>query len=469
MTGSERSGLPQGTTGWAKALLAQQLPALARTAQSISECAGDDDTSGTDLAALILRDAGMTTRVLRLASSRLHNPHGQRIRTVSRAVALLGFDVVREIALGIAVLDLLGGRHAGCAQAAAEAARALRTAVQARALAEAAGIDAPEEVFIAALLQDIGHLAFWSVVPQWLPAWRQDAAQPPLQAAKRVQTDIGLDLDDLSLVLNAELRLSPLLLGDADTPGRLAASLARRWVDALEPGGPREDVDAALAVAADTFALDPAALRDQFVTQSRLADALIEDLFDPSVRALLPVPRRLDEVRDDPAPTLPRADAALGLDVLRELAELQASGRPDPGVALSMVMEGLQRAAGFDRVVFALLSPDRGELRLRSALAIQRAPLVAAFPVELRDCGRLLELLAHPRVQHLTTASPDTGRWLHRLGAREALLGPLVVDGRVLGLLHADRSVGGDAIENDARTLFALLLQQANLALGAVK
>lgn len=469
MTGSERSGLPQGTAGWAKALLTQQLPALARTAQGISECAGDEDTSGTDLAALILRDAGMTTRVLRLASSRLHNPHGQRIRTVSRAVALLGFDVVREIALGIAVLDVLGGRHAGCAQAAAEAARALRTAVQARALAESAGIDAPEEVFIAALLQDLGHLAFWSVVPQWLPAWRQDAAQPPLQAAQRVRTDIGLDLDDLSLVLNAELRLSPLLAGDADTPGRIAATFARRWVDALEPGGRRDDFDTALAEAAQAFDLDAATLREQVAAQARQGDTLVDELFDPAVRALLPVPRRLDEPGQDGAAAPARADAALGLDVLRDLAELQASGRPDPGVALSMVMEGLQRAAGFDRVAFALLSPDRTELRLRSALAAHRQPLAAPFPMPLRDCGRLLELLAQPRVQHLGATTPDTGRWLHRLGAREALLGPLVVDGRVLGLLHADRAVSGEAIDHDARTLFALLLQQANLALGHVK
>ena len=469
MAGSERSGLPQGTAGWAKALLAQQLPALARTAQGISECAGDDDASGTELAALILRDAGMTTRVLRLASSRLHNPHGQRIRTVSRAVALLGFDVVREIAIGIAILDVLGGRHAGCAQAAAEAARALRTAVQARALAEAAGIDAPEEVFIAALLQDLGHLAFWSVVPQWLPDWRRDAAQSPLQAAQRVRADLGLDLDDLSLVLNAELRLSPLLAGDADNPGRMAAGLARRWVDALEPGGRRDDFEAALAVASEAFGLDPAGLRQQVAEQSRQGDALVEDLFDPAVRSLLPVPRRLDEAHAA-TPLVPaRADAALGLDVLRDLAELQASGRPDPGVALSMVMEGLQRAAGFDRVVFALLSPDRSELRLRSLLAGQGAPLAAAFPITVRDCGRLLDLLTHPRVQHLTTAAPDTGRWLHRLGASEALLGPLVVDGRAIGLLHADRAVSNERIEHEARTLFALLLQQANLALAQAK
>lgn len=469
MAGSERSALPQGTAAWAKALLAQQLPALSRTAQGISECARNDDTSGTDLAALILRDAGMTTRVLRLASSRLHNPHGQRIRTVSRAVALLGFDVVREIALGIAVLDLLGGRQAGCAQAAAEAARALRIAVQARALAEMAGIDAPEEVFIAALLQDLGHLAFWSVVPQWLPSWQQDAAQSPLQAAERVRADLGLDLDDLSLVLNAELRLSPLLVGDADTPGRQAVSYSRRWVDALEPGGHREDFEAAVMEACEALGLEPAILRDHIAAQVTQGDALVDDLFDHAVRALLPARRPL-EATGEPTDAAPaRADAALGLDVLRDLAELQASGRHDPGVALSMVMEGLQRAAGFDRVVFALLSPDRSELRLRAALAAQRQPLVAAFPMALRDTGRLLERLAQPRVQHLTTGAPDTGRWLPRLGAREALLGPLVVDGRVLGLLHADRAISGDAIEHDARTLFALLVQQANLALGHTK
>jgi hypothetical protein len=469
MAGSEHSGRPQGTTGWSKALLAQQLPALARTAQAIAECAHDDDSSGTDLATLILRDAGMTTRVLRLASSRLHNPHGLRIRTVSRAVALLGFDVVREIALGIAVLDVLGGRHAGCAQAAAEAARALRTAVQARALAELAGIDEPEEVFIAALLQDIGHLAFWSAVPQLLPDWRQDAAQTPVHAARRVATEIGLDLDDLSAVLNAELRLSPLLLGDADTPGRLAVRLARRWVDALEPDGKRDDFDAALVAAAEAFDIEAARLRDHVATQARQGDALVEDLFDAAVRALLPVPRRVDAPPDAPTMVPLRADAALGLEVLRDLAELHGSSRPDPGVALSMVMEGLQRAAGFDRVLFALLSPDRTELRLRSALASHRDPLVAAFPLPLRDCGRLLDLLAQPRVQHLGAATPDTGRWLLRLGAREALLGPLVVDGRAIGLLHADRGMGGEAIEHEARSLFALLLQQANLAVAQVK
>ena len=109
------------------------------------------------------------------------------------------------------------------------------------------------------------------------------------------------------------------------------------------------------------------------------------------------------------------------------------------------------------------------EIDARHCGPAQRQAFAAPFPMALRDCGHLLDLLAQPRVQHLTATSPDTGRWLTRLGAREALLGPLVVDGRVLGLLHADRAVSGEAIEHDARTLFALLLQQANLALGHVK
>ena len=96
MAGPESARLPRGTSAWAKLLLTQQLPALAKAAQAIADCAADESSSGTELAALILRDAGMTTKVLRLASSRLHNPLGLRIRTVSRAVALLSEPVVRR-------------------------------------------------------------------------------------------------------------------------------------------------------------------------------------------------------------------------------------------------------------------------------------------------------------------------------------------------------------------------------------
>lgn len=473
---ADRNALPQGAGGWAKALLAQPLPALARTATDIAACAEDDASSTAELAALILRDAGMTAKVLRLASSRLYNPHALRIRTVSRAVALLGFNVVREIALGIAVLDAFGGRQARCAQAAAEAAHALRAAVQARGLAELAELPEAEEVFIAALLQGLGGLALWSAAPDLLPDLASAAAESPVLARERVRTRLEVDLADLSLLLNAELRLSPLLLAEDDPPGKAAARFAHRWVDALSPGGDPADFELALAEAATRFGLPSAALRDSVIAHARQSDALVEQLFDPAARALLPATRPVAAGAPASPPgggqTLPgtRLDPMLGLEVLRDLSELLAAGRPDPGVALSMVMEGLQRAAGLERVVFALLSPDRRELRLRSALARQRETLAAAFPLPLGDDGRLLEALAQPRFLHLDgEGGVDGSRLLARLGAQSALLGPLVVEGRAIGLLYADRAESGEAIDGETQILFGLLTQQANLALAMAR
>ena len=469
MAGPESARLPRGTSAWAKLLLTQQLPALAKAAQAIADCAADESSSGTELAALILRDAGMTTKVLRLASSRLHNPLGLRIRTVSRAVALLGFDVVREIALGIAVLEVLVGRHPGCAQAASEAVRALRSAVLARGLAERVGVGEPEEIFIAALLQDIGHLAFWSTVPQLLPEWGKDAAEAPDQAAKRAHREFDLDLDALSTLLNTELRLSPLLLGDGDRTGLVVVRLARRWVDALAPTGKAGDFEAALEDAGRRFPLTTEALRDLVATQARQSDALVDVLFDPAVRAMLPASRSAAPPGRERAAKTSRTDALLGLEVLRELAELAIGGKHDPGIPIAMVMEGLRRAAGMDRVLFALLSSDRSELRLRSLLEVRETRLTDAFPLPLAECGRLLELMAQPRPVRLGEGGPETGRLLARLGTRSALVAPLVVEGRPIGLLYADRADTGEAIEAEAQTLFGLLAQQANLALATAR
>lgn len=470
MAGEAPSELPRGSAGWAKLLLGQQLPALSKTAQAIAECANADDSSGTELAALILRDAGMTTKVLRLASSRLYNPHGLRIRTVSRAVALLGFAVVSEMALGIAVLETFGGKRTGCAQGAAEAAHALRAAVQARGLAERAGQHDTEEVFIAALLHGIGRLAFWSVVPPVLPDWADAAAESSVLARDKVREQLDLDLDDLSLVLNAELRLSPLLLADDEVPGKFAVHVAHRWVEALSPGGDAADFDAALHEAAARFKLEPGPLREAVVTQARQANGLIEQLFDPAVRALLPANRAIGAPKEPAAAAASRTDPMLALEVLRDLGELLAQGKPDPGAALSMVMEGLQRAAGMDRVLFALLSPDRRELRLRSAMARTRDALAAAFPLPTNDCGRLADLLGEGRPLRVGgEGSPDTGRLLARLGARSALLAPLVVSGRPIGLLYTDRAESGDPIDTETQTMFGLLAQQANLALGMAR
>ena len=55
----------------------------------------------------------MTARLLKMANSVFYNPGGIRISTVSRAIVILGFNTVRNIALSISLVEtmLSGSRH----------------------------------------------------------------------------------------------------------------------------------------------------------------------------------------------------------------------------------------------------------------------------------------------------------------------------------------------------------------------
>ena len=102
-----------GLKEWVRRLNEEEFPLFAHTARNIASLSADDEASVNELAQVILGDSAMTARVLRMANSAYYNPSSQRINTVSRAIVLLGFDVVRSIALSISLIDtvLTGGRH----------------------------------------------------------------------------------------------------------------------------------------------------------------------------------------------------------------------------------------------------------------------------------------------------------------------------------------------------------------------
>ncbi len=58
------------------------------------------DTSANILSNAILKDYSLSSKLLRLVNSPSYGQYGGRISTVSRAVVILGFEEVRNAALG---------------------------------------------------------------------------------------------------------------------------------------------------------------------------------------------------------------------------------------------------------------------------------------------------------------------------------------------------------------------------------
>lgn len=117
----------------------------------------DSDTAGARrLVELIERDQSLTAKLLRLANSAFFG-QSRRVSTVPRAILLLGFTTVRNLALGVKVWETLGG---DVARKRLEElwAHAVVTAVCAKALTSRLRLCDPDEAFTAGLLHDVGRL-----------------------------------------------------------------------------------------------------------------------------------------------------------------------------------------------------------------------------------------------------------------------------------------------------------------------
>jgi putative nucleotidyltransferase with HDIG domain len=117
----------------------------------------DSDTAGARrLVELIERDQSLTAKLLRLANSAFFG-QSRRVSTVPRAILLLGFSTVRNLALGVKVWEALGG---DVTRKRLEElwAHAITVAVCAKAMAGRLRACDPDEAFTAGLLHDVGRL-----------------------------------------------------------------------------------------------------------------------------------------------------------------------------------------------------------------------------------------------------------------------------------------------------------------------
>lgn len=140
-----------------------KLPALPLVAQKLLVLMQRDDCSADDVTGVLSTDQALASRVLKLANSPFYGMSG-KISTVSRAVVILGFSAIRNMALGLGVANAISK----CADATTLSGfwnHAITTAAAARTIARECKFRDPEELFIAGLLHDLGRLILETIMP----------------------------------------------------------------------------------------------------------------------------------------------------------------------------------------------------------------------------------------------------------------------------------------------------------------
>ena len=194
------------------------------------------DSNARQLAKLIDGSPALAARVLRMANSAFYAP-AEPVTTLSRAVALLGDTVLRQLVLtSLIVSRRAGNRSPREALAAARlTGDAVRGAVVAKALAQVSRTADPDTAFAAGLLHDLGHVYLLDDVGERYATYLLDPHTHDTGSGAG-QLDMEVDLagtthQDVGAVFAYEWNLPPVIarvLWDhhMPAPGSLGALIA---------------------------------------------------------------------------------------------------------------------------------------------------------------------------------------------------------------------------------------------------
>jgi len=141
------------------------LLSLPQSLSQILSMVGSDDFSMEDLSDAVLKDPGLTSRILTMANSAFYR-HQAEISTIQQAVIMLGMMQVKCLALSTSVFVIENYKDKINLDIKDLFSHFISVALGSRMLAEAIGSDFTEEAFIAGLLHDIGIVFFIHHFPE---------------------------------------------------------------------------------------------------------------------------------------------------------------------------------------------------------------------------------------------------------------------------------------------------------------
>lgn len=483
---------------WVQRLALQDMPILARIARKIEIIVGTRDSHAAALAEVILQDPVMTARVLKMANSAYYMGGRQSILgttatigTVSRAVMVLGFETIRDLNRDRAVVE---NREPGFQRThlLRKMSESLHGAVQSCWLAQRLYDESPEEIYIAALLGQLGDIAFWSLADETLIVKLESKRQLPGYTRSLAELEIlGFSLDRLTALLCKEWHLSRLLpeaLNPAESANRrlLPITWGRRLAQALEGGDPSAQVQQLTRQAATR-------LRLTLKTTDQLIQANIRKAFQTAADNKAAVPGQwlpFAEGDDDPLertegaesapdfdePLFLRSNPLVQLQILQDLCDWIYGRRTDYAAFFSLVLEGLHRGLGLDRVFFSLLKKESRELEIQYHLGWRRPGQGLFQPPDI--------IPLHQNIFHFALTQkvplwikPDPEPYLQDLITAEVLpitnggpffIMPLVVRNKSIGLIYADRQASERTLNEEKFLSFQHFGQMAAVGMELI-
>jgi HD-like signal output (HDOD) protein/signal transduction histidine kinase len=147
-------------------LLIARLPAMPQILIKLLAHLQADDLGMPELAALVAKDAGMTGKILTVATSSAYH-RNSRQPNLEQAMVALGTDMIKTLVISDSVFQTFNSfPNSGATDLRAFWKNSLMAAVLAREVARRIDYAQPEEAYLAGLLHNVGRLALLATAPK---------------------------------------------------------------------------------------------------------------------------------------------------------------------------------------------------------------------------------------------------------------------------------------------------------------
>ncbi len=497
-------------------------PALSDSVVRIQSMANSETESVNSVTNQILKDVALTNKLLRMVNS-AHYAHRGSINTVSRAVNLVGFNGIRNMALSLVLLEHMQDKgHAS--QLKEEFLRCLMAASIGGELCPVAAEG--EEAFIGAMFQNLGRLLVQFYFPEEAAQIRnlvQSPRDPQTEAAAAV-TVLGLSLEDLGVGIAKAWGLPPGMQRcmhkptsappthapvDATERIRWIATASNEMADVLLHSDPKEldarlqgvtrkyaaamgvsskDVQAATVTARQKL-IELAAAMEIRVKPGSAAAKLLAAPGTGNAAAAKERPagetqglaafelHATNTAMADGAANPPPKDMRVTDTLTAGIQDITNAMVEDFKLSdvLRMILETMLRAMHFDHIIFCMRDAKTETMIGRFGLGNGVEAHVKSFQSKLKGgtpdlfavvCNNGTDtMISDATLPRLAQRLPP---WYHKgLNASAFLLLPLMIKGAPFGLIYADKKTRG-ALELDDKEL-ALLRTLRNQAVMAFK
>lgn len=142
-----------------------ELPAAPAIVSAAMRLTANLQSNITDMARVLSADQSLTAKVLKLSNSPYYG-RSRKVRTLNEAIIVLGFNAVRSMVIATSAhgMFISGGNTVAQAKLWQHS---LSTATAARQIATQIKHPKKEEIFVAALLHDVGKLVLLQKLPEW--------------------------------------------------------------------------------------------------------------------------------------------------------------------------------------------------------------------------------------------------------------------------------------------------------------